>query len=229
MTSVQGKTYKKIPRRPYAFSRVGVSEVVALLKNLPGEADEEVLDEVCEWLDAPRRADAPDVTVWLSRSEREAVLDVIDEKDPDERMAAAAVKSFEIALSRADAPERKPYGLPCDVAEDVLTHLKDPSQNSVLEDRAGSCLESSVTPRDLDSSFVLVWLSTDERQTVLDSFSSPDAEQCSRVARYFEKRVGDHRSRLDATFVGERGKAFSRPPRPERPASRGKKISRSRT
>ena len=194
--STQDKPYRKIPRRPYALSRAGVDEVLALLKNSPGEADEDVLDAVCEALDAPERGKSPQLTVWLSRNEREAVLDAIDDVEPNARMAQAAVRSLDMAIANANAPERLSYGLPSDLAEDLLAHLQDPCSNEVLSDRAAACLQSSVSPSDLDPSFVLVWLSDDERNLVLGSFSDPDVESCGRVARYFEKRVASHRERL---------------------------------
>lgn len=76
-------------RRAYAFEMDAAEELLALLQDEEGDADEDVLDEVREALDhplEPRDAERHQLLLWLAPAEWEAVVAILEERPADGRV-----------------------------------------------------------------------------------------------------------------------------------------------
>lgn len=90
-------------RRAYAFEHEVAEELVALLRDDEGDADEDLLDDAREALERPlqpRDAERHQLLLWLADNERDAVIAILDETTVDTNLARHVAHHLDRRLRR---------------------------------------------------------------------------------------------------------------------------------
>lgn len=90
-------------RLAYAFEMDAAEELLALLRDDEGDADEDVLDEVRAALDEPlepRHAERHQLLLWLAPAEWEAVVATLEERPADAHLVRHVAHHLERRMAQ---------------------------------------------------------------------------------------------------------------------------------